>query len=93
LLPLVVLGRAFQAHHYGLFVLQTTLGFLLLAETLAQDWNLPQVRLINASIGVGLALLVTLTMHGLRRWMFRSRRSQAPTNVEPATDKGSDVTR
>ncbi len=40
LLPLVVLGRAFQAHHYGLFVLQTTLGFLLLAETLAQDWNL-----------------------------------------------------
>ena len=39
LLPLVVLGRAFQANHYGLFVLQTTLLFLLLAETLAQDWN------------------------------------------------------
>ena len=50
LLPLVVLGRAFRANHYGLFVLQTTLLFLLLAETLAQDWNLPQIRLINASL-------------------------------------------
>ncbi|MCW3148798.1 FUSC family protein [Stutzerimonas stutzeri] len=87
LLPLVVFGRAFQAHHYGLFVLQTTLSFLLLAETLAQDWDLPQVRLINATIGVGLALGVTLIGYLLRRLMARrsSKRPQAAEEQEKAT--------
>lgn len=77
ILPLVVLTRAFQAHHYGLFVLQSTLGFLLLAETLAQDWDLPQLRLINAVIGVGVALSVTLLMYLLRRLMTRLATSRA----------------
>lgn len=80
MLPLVMLSRAFQSNHYGLFVLQTTLSFVLLAETLAQDWQLPQLRLINAAIGVGVALGVTLIMVGLRRLIAqialrRSRRS------------------
>ncbi|WP_313088969.1 FUSC family protein [Pseudomonas sp.] len=71
MLPLVMLSRAFQAHHYGLFVLQTTLSFVLLAETLAQDWGLPQLRLVNAAVGVGVALAVTLLMVGLRRLVAR----------------------
>jgi uncharacterized membrane protein YgaE (UPF0421/DUF939 family) len=77
LLPLVVLGRAFQANHYGLFVLQTTLLFLLLAETLAQDWNLPQIRLINAAIGVGVALLIATLMHLLQMLLARRSRRKA----------------
>lgn len=80
MLPLVMLSRAFQSNHYGLFVLQTTLSFVLLAETLAQDWELPQLRLINAAIGVGVALGVTLMMVSMRRLIAqialrRSRRS------------------
>ena len=51
LLPLVILSRALQANHYGLFVLQTSLCFVLLAESLAQDWHLAEVRLLNALIG------------------------------------------
>lgn len=88
LLPLIFFGRAFQAHHYGLFVLQATLGFLLLAETLAQDWNLPQMRLINATIGVGIALGATLAMYLLRRLITRrsSRRPQAMAQEEQARD-------
>lgn len=74
MLPLVMLSRAFQAHHYGLFVMQNTLCFLLLAESLAQDWNLPQIRLINAALGVALALLVSLLMDLVRRQL--ARRSQ-----------------
>ncbi|WP_313025709.1 FUSC family protein [Pseudomonas lopnurensis] len=88
LLPLVVLGRAFQANHYGLFVLQTTLLFLLLAETLAQDWNLPQIRLLNAAIGVGLALLITSLMHLLRVLLARRSRSKAqPIPTQRADDQ------
>ncbi|EXF47449.1 family membrane protein [Pseudomonas sp. BAY1663] len=83
LLPLVVLGRAFQANHYGLFVLQTTLLFLLLAETLAQDWNLPQTRLLNAAIGVGLALLVASLMHLVRRLLTRRSRKNARAAQQP----------
>jgi hypothetical protein len=41
----VILSRALQANHYGLFVLQTSLCFVLLAESLAQDWHLAEVRL------------------------------------------------
>ncbi|MBE7373550.1 FUSC family protein [Pseudomonas lopnurensis] len=88
LLPLVVLGRAFQANHYGLFVLQTTLLFLLLAETLAQDWNLPQIRLLNAAIGVSLALLITSLMHLLRVLLARRSRSKAqPIPTQRADDQ------
>lgn len=65
LLPLIVLSRALQANHYGLFVLQTSLCFVLLAESLAKDWHLPEVRLFNALLGVALALAVALLIHGL----------------------------
>lgn len=87
MLPLIMLSRAFQSHHYGLFVLQTTLSFVLLAETLAQDWELPQLRLINAAIGVGVALAVTLMMYLLRRLIARItlRKSGPPS----ATDQDS----
>ncbi|HBX57708.1 MAG TPA: hypothetical protein DEH10_20355, partial [Pseudomonas sp.] len=53
--------------HYGLFVMQTTICFVLLAESLAQDWHLAEVRLLNALFGVVLALLIALLMHGLRQ--------------------------
>ena len=66
LLVLVILSRALQANHYGLFVLQTSLCFVLLAESLSQDWHLAEVRLLNALIGVALTLTVALLIHGLR---------------------------
>jgi len=66
LLLLVFLSRALQANHYGLFVLQTSLCFVLLTESLAKDWHLAEVRLLNALIGVALALTVALLVHGLR---------------------------
>lgn len=72
ILPLIVVSRAFQAHHYGLFVLQVTVSFVLLAESLSHDWHLAQVRLFNSLIGVVLAMLVALLMHGLEQWLNRS---------------------
>ena len=42
---------------------------MLLAESLAHDWQLPQVRLFNSLIGVVLALLVALMVYGLERWL------------------------
>uniref|UniRef100_UPI002898A61B FUSC family protein n=2 Tax=Stutzerimonas stutzeri subgroup TaxID=578833 RepID=UPI002898A61B len=87
LLPLIVLGRAFQANHYGLFVLQTTLLFLLLAETLAQDWNLPQIRLINAAIGVGVALFVATLMHVLQMLLARRSRRKAQRAASQRSDE------
>jgi hypothetical protein len=89
MLPLVMLSRAFQAHHYGLFVLQTTVTFLLLAESLAQDWNLPELRLVNAGIGVGVALAISVLMYLLPRlvsriatWKTRRRSATAGRNEE-----------
>jgi hypothetical protein len=73
ILPLIALSRAFQAHHYGLFVLQVTVSFVLLAESLSHDWHLAQVRLFNSLIGVVLAILVALLMHGLAQWLSRDR--------------------
>jgi hypothetical protein len=66
LLVLVFLSRALQANHYGLFVLQTSLCFVLLAESLAQDWHLAEVRLLNVLIGVALSLTIALAVHALR---------------------------
>ncbi|MDG9924738.1 MULTISPECIES: FUSC family protein [unclassified Pseudomonas] len=73
ILPLITLSRAFQAHHYGLFVLQVTISFVLLAESLSHDWHLAQVRLFNSLIGVVLAILMALLMHGLAQWLSRGR--------------------
>lgn len=92
MLPLVMLSRAFQAHHYGLFVLQTTLSFVLLAETLAQDWELPQLRLINAAIGVGVALTVTLLMHLLRRLIARSASRKSGQTAATDQDRNDSIT-
>ncbi|MBC9250376.1 hypothetical protein A9179_08845 [Pseudomonas alcaligenes] len=78
ILPLIMLSRAFQAHNYGLFVLQVTLSFVLLAESLSQDWHLPQLRLLNCLIGVVLAILVSLLIYGLEHWLQRSRQSTPP---------------
>jgi len=69
LLPLITFSRALQANQYGLFVLQTSVCFVLLAESLAQDWQLPQVRLLNSLIGVALALLIALLIYGFERWL------------------------
>jgi hypothetical protein len=73
ILPLIILSRAFQAHNYGLFVLQATVSFVLLAESLSHDWHLAQLRLFNSLIGVVLAILVALLMHGLAQWLGRDR--------------------
>ena len=86
LLPLLVLSRAFQAHHYRLFVLQTTLSFILLAETLALDWDMPQVRLINAAIGVGVALTITLLVYLLRQLIARLALRKAGQSASTASD-------
>ncbi|WP_330115247.1 FUSC family protein [Pseudomonas sp. JS3066] len=58
LLPLIFFSRAFIAQHYGLFVVQTTVCFVLLAESLSRDWHLPELRLYNSLLGAGLAMLV-----------------------------------
>jgi len=71
ILPLIVVSRAFQAHHYGLFVLQVTVSFVLLAESLAHDWHLAQLRLFNSLIGVVLAMLVALLMYGVEQRLKR----------------------
>ncbi|AOE84630.1 FUSC family protein [Pseudomonas sp. TCU-HL1] len=69
MLPLIVLSRAFIAQHYGLFVVQTTVCFVLLAESLSRDWHLPELRLYNSLLGTGLALLVAYLAHRARlRW-------------------------
>ena len=71
LLVLITLCRALQANHYGLFMAQTTVCFLLLAESFAQDWQLVEPRLLNALFGVVLALFVALLIHGLRQLLQR----------------------
>jgi uncharacterized membrane protein YgaE (UPF0421/DUF939 family) len=76
LLVLVFLSRALQANHYGLFVLQTSLCFVLLAESLAQDWHLAEVRLLNVLIGVALTLTVALLVHGLRLQLNKPSRNK-----------------
>ena len=91
MLPLVMLSRAFQAHHYGLFVMQTTICFLLLAETLAHDWHLPQIRLTNAVIGVALALAVTWLVKGLPRLARKLSRRTAPAPVPSAGAKDDEI--
>ncbi|MCY1275358.1 Fusaric acid resistance protein-like protein [compost metagenome] len=69
MLPLIVLSRAYIAQHYGLFVVQTTVCFVLLAEGLSLDWHLPELRLYNTLLGAGLALLVAYLAHRARlRW-------------------------
>ncbi|WP_375738381.1 FUSC family protein [Pseudomonas boanensis] len=69
MLPLIILSRAFIAQHYGLFVVQTTVCFVLLAESLAQDWDLPELRLYNTLLGAALALLVSFLAHKTQqRW-------------------------
>jgi hypothetical protein len=78
ILPLIILSRAFQAHNYGLFVLQVTVSFVLLAESLSHDWHLAQLRLFNSLIGVVLAILVALLMHGLAQWLSRDRSESQP---------------
>jgi hypothetical protein len=72
-LPLIVLNRALQARHYGLYLLQVTVSFVLLTESLAHDWQLAQERLFNSLIGVVLAMLLALLMHGLEQWLSRHR--------------------
>ncbi|MCY1532866.1 Fusaric acid resistance protein-like protein [compost metagenome] len=83
MLPLIALSRALQANHYGLFVMQTTICFVLLAESLAQDWHLPEVRLLNALFGVVLALVVALLMHGLRQLLEKRAKRLAMPHQAP----------
>ena len=77
LVPLIAIGRALQANHYGLFVIQTTISFVLLAESLSQDWQLAQGRLLNALFGVVLALFVALLMYGLRQLLEKRAQHKA----------------
>ncbi|MGQ7818486.1 FUSC family protein [Metapseudomonas furukawaii] len=74
MLPLIVLSRAFIAQHYGLFVMQTTLCFVLLAESLSRDWYLPELRLYNTLLGTVLAVAAAYLAHRARlRWKDPAR--------------------
>jgi uncharacterized membrane protein YccC len=75
LLPLITLCRGLQGKRYGLFVLQSSICFILVVESLAQDWDLAEGRLLNALFGVVLALFIALLGHGLRQRLER-RQSQ-----------------
>ncbi|MCU1716549.1 FUSC family protein [Pseudomonas sp. 5P_3.1_Bac2] len=79
LLPLIILSRAWQANHYGLFMLQSILCSVLLAECLALDWHVPEVRLLNSLTGVAVALAVALLIHGLQRWLQHRLSRQLPS--------------
>ncbi|WP_437880855.1 FUSC family protein [Pseudomonas sp. LRF_L74] len=81
ILPLIVLSRAFQAHNYGLFVLQVTLSFMLLTESLSQDWHLVQTRLFNTLIGVVLAMSVALMIYGLEQWLIRRQERKSVSDA------------
>ena len=89
MLPLIFSSRAIQANHYGLFVLQTSLCFVLLAENLAQDWHLPQVRLLNVMLGICLSLLIALLMHGLQQWWSR-RNPGSPAVTDAEKQRSAD---
>ncbi|UVE16442.1 FUSC family protein [Pseudomonas sp. LS44] len=79
MLPLIFFSRAFQSHHYALYVMQNTLCFVLLSESLAKDWHLAQVRLFNSLLGVALATLVALLIHALQQ---RLDRTAKPVSTE-----------
>ena len=83
LLPLIALSRGLQANNYGLFVLQTTVCFVLLAESLAQDWDLAEVRLLNALFGVVIALSIALLVHGLRQLLSNRAQRLAANQPQP----------
>ncbi|MEK8079546.1 FUSC family protein [Pseudomonas sp. XK-1] len=83
LLPLITLSRGLQANNYGLFVLQTTVCFVLLAESLAQDWDLAEVRLLNALFGVVIALSIALLVHGLRQLLSNRAQRLAANQPQP----------
>lgn len=71
LLPVIFFNRAFQASHYLLFAIQTTLGCLLLREGLATDWQQPQGRLLNLVLGIVLVLMVASLVQRLQGWRRR----------------------
>ncbi|WXL27359.1 FUSC family protein [Ectopseudomonas mendocina] len=83
LLPLIMLCRALQANHYGLFVAQTTICFVLLAESLSLDWQLPAIRLFNSLLGVAIGLMISLLVYGLERWIKQRRSPVSPPLIDP----------
>lgn len=83
LLMLVTLSRALQANSYGLYVLQTSLCFVLLSDSLAQDWHLAELRLLNALLGVALTLAVALLFHGLRLQLEKSAGASSASPPSP----------
>lgn len=78
ILSLIVLCRAFQAHHYGLYVLQLLVCFMVLAESLSLDWQLAPQRLFNSLIGVSLSLLVMLLIYALNQCILRLKSKADP---------------
>lgn len=81
-LPLIFLTRAFQVGRYSLYVLQMTFCLLLLAESLAQDWQLGRERLLGSLIGVLLALLAGLLLY-IRRRLNDWRAARSGTDALP----------
>lgn len=78
ILPLIIISRALQAQHYGLFMVQVGISFVLLAESLALDWQQPQLRLLNSLIGVFIALLIALLVHGLEQRLHNTEPPRHP---------------
>jgi len=78
ILPLIIISRALQAQHYGLFMVQVGISFVLLAESLAMDWQQPQLRLLNSLIGVFIALLIALLVHGLEQRLHNTEPPRHP---------------
>lgn len=74
-LCVVILGRAMQASHYALYAAQTSLAFMLLAESISLDWHQPQMRLLNVLIGTILGLAVTWLLYSLEVRRRRAQRS------------------
>jgi hypothetical protein len=80
LLPLIALSRAIQASHYGLFMLQTVVCFVLLADSLSLDWHMVQNRSLNALYGALLAMLVALLVQALHAYLSKRQPAGLPAS-------------
>ncbi|ARU89069.1 FUSC family protein [Pseudomonas sp. M30-35] len=70
-LSLIVFCRTFQAHHYGLYVLQLLMCFIVLVESLSLDWQLAPQRLFNSMFGVAISLGVAILIYALSRSVIK----------------------
>lgn len=76
-LSLIFICRTFQAHHYGLYVLQLLVCFMVLVESLSLDWQLAPQRLFNSLFGVAISLGVAILIYSLNQGLMKVKNKTA----------------